>query len=225
MRAYREGGLGRENVLTAEVFTALDFLPRAAFLGAVIATAQGADRARDQVVSDIEEAVLTVLPDEVHLPPDGQASGNPLVVQPDAIMTTAMTYVLVEAKRIRRSSFQREQLAREYVAVMQEAAARTPLLLLILGAPPPVAVEGLGRMSIEDVILSQLTPVLARAGTQLDIGSLEGGVSQVVAWTTWHQLDEVVKAQEASLHHADATMAGTISRLVRSISESVARHS
>ena len=31
---YREGGLGLENVLTAEVFQALDFLPREAFLGA-----------------------------------------------------------------------------------------------------------------------------------------------------------------------------------------------
>ena len=35
-RKYRGGGRGLENVLTAEVFQALDFLPRDAFLGAVL---------------------------------------------------------------------------------------------------------------------------------------------------------------------------------------------
>lgn len=36
VKAYRNGGQGFEDVLTAEVFLALDFLPRQSFLGAVI---------------------------------------------------------------------------------------------------------------------------------------------------------------------------------------------
>lgn len=35
IKAYRYGGRGFENVLTAEVFQALYFLPRQAFLGAL----------------------------------------------------------------------------------------------------------------------------------------------------------------------------------------------
>ena len=38
-RRYRRGGQGRENVLTAEVFQILDFLPRDRFLGEVIRSA------------------------------------------------------------------------------------------------------------------------------------------------------------------------------------------
>jgi hypothetical protein len=58
VRGYRGGGRGRENVLTAEVMTALDFLPRASFLGAVLDNAQGADAARAVLASEIEEAEL-----------------------------------------------------------------------------------------------------------------------------------------------------------------------
>jgi hypothetical protein len=139
VRNYRDGGLGRENVLTAEVLTALDYLPRTAFLGAVLAAAHGADQARSQVMSEVEEAVITLLPDEVRLQPRNPHQQDGLVVQPDAIISSSNSYVLVEAKRLRRSSFQPEQLAREYLAVTQQANGRTPLLLLILGAPPPVA--------------------------------------------------------------------------------------
>jgi len=42
-RKYRQGGKGFENVLTAEVFQALDFLPRSSFLGRIIATLEGGD--------------------------------------------------------------------------------------------------------------------------------------------------------------------------------------
>src|SRR4051794_13893034 len=39
---YHDGGLGLENVITTEVFQALDFLPRQAFLGRVLAGPSGA---------------------------------------------------------------------------------------------------------------------------------------------------------------------------------------
>lgn len=48
IRGYRSGGRGYENVLTAEVLGALDFMPRSAFLGAVIAAAHGADVTRER---------------------------------------------------------------------------------------------------------------------------------------------------------------------------------
>jgi hypothetical protein len=44
IRRYRHGGRGYDNVLTAEVLLALDFLPRQAFLGAVLRVAHGSPR-------------------------------------------------------------------------------------------------------------------------------------------------------------------------------------
>lgn len=60
-RKYRDGGIGKENVSTTEVFSALGFLPRTAFLGAVIAAAVGADAARAALIADIEVAAVEVL--------------------------------------------------------------------------------------------------------------------------------------------------------------------
>ena len=59
---YRDGGLGKETVLTAEVLQALDFLPREAFLGQVLRMAHGADLARAHASSDAEHLVFDVLP-------------------------------------------------------------------------------------------------------------------------------------------------------------------
>jgi hypothetical protein len=47
-RPYRQGGRGRGNALTTEVFALPDWLPRQAFLGAVLAAAHGADAARTE---------------------------------------------------------------------------------------------------------------------------------------------------------------------------------
>jgi len=77
-RKYRGGGLGLENVLTTEVFQALDFLPRGAFLGAVLRAATGADAARGQAAAEVEQAVVDLVPDDL-VEPDLS-----LRVQPDA---------------------------------------------------------------------------------------------------------------------------------------------
>lgn len=134
-RKYRGGGRGKENVLTAEVFYPLDFLPRAAFLGQIVASAHGADAARRSLIAEVEDAMVSVLPGDITL------AGSTIRVQPDVLLTSASTYTLVEAKRIRPSSFQTDQLARELIATVQQAGEGVPLLLVILGSPPPVRVS------------------------------------------------------------------------------------
>lgn len=136
VRAYRDGGRGRENVLTAEVLWPLSCLPREAFLAAVLRQAHGAEGARVKAAEELEVAEVTLLPDQMELGP------GRLIVQPDATIVSPATYTLIEAKRIRRSSFQVGQLAREFVALMATAGDRSPLLLLFLGSPPPVQVAG-----------------------------------------------------------------------------------
>ena len=94
VRAYRDGGRGRENVLTAEVLWPQSCLPRAAFLAEVLRHAPGADAVRMQAARRWKEAKVTLLPEQIELGPDR------LVVQPDATVISPTTYVLVEAKRI-----------------------------------------------------------------------------------------------------------------------------
>lgn len=122
VRQYRAGGRGFENVLTAEVLIALDFLPRTRFLGAIVRGAHGADHAREHVARELEAASITLLPEELVLNPRGRSRGDRRIVQPDAWISTPGTVTLVEAKRIRSSRFQPEQLAREYVALTRGAA-------------------------------------------------------------------------------------------------------
>lgn len=66
-KKYRGGGRGKENVLTAEVFYPLNILPRARFLGQVIAGARGAASARQRVIAEIEHAEVSVLPGDIPL--------------------------------------------------------------------------------------------------------------------------------------------------------------
>jgi len=130
VRTYRDGGRGRENVLTAEVLWPLSCLPREAFFAEVLRRAHGAEEARFQAAEELEEAEVTLLPDQIELGPGRVA------VQPDATVISPATYTLIEAKRIRRSSFQVNQLAREVVALLAKAGDRSPLLVLLLGSPP-----------------------------------------------------------------------------------------
>ncbi len=65
VKAFRGGGRGFENVLTAEVFQALDFLPRTSFLGNVIESAHGAVAARAALRQEAETAEFHLLPGEM----------------------------------------------------------------------------------------------------------------------------------------------------------------
>ena len=68
IKEIRGGGRGIENVLTAEVLQALDFLPRTAFLGAVLReTHGGATLLKDTLLAEIEQASVTVLPGSMDL--------------------------------------------------------------------------------------------------------------------------------------------------------------
>lgn len=221
--SYRQGGRGRENVLSAEVMMALDFLPRDRFLGAAVRAAKGADQARAVLINEIEEAELRFLPGDMALAPNRQGNDQ-MVVQPDALITSPSSFVLVEAKRVRASSFQPEQLAREYVATMAHAGTRTPLILL-LGAKPPVLVRGRGRMSLELAVSSELQSVLLRANNgQLSMDGLVEGIPDVFCWITWSELSDAIRTQAAGFSTTDPSVTASVQRLANSICSSIAWH-
>lgn len=220
VRAYRNGGRGRENVLTAEVLWPLSCLPREAFLGEVLRRAHGAEEARWQAAAQLEEAEVTLLPNQIELGPDR------LVVQPDATVVSPTTWTLIEAKRIRRSSFQVNQLARELVALLATAGDRSPLLLLLLGSPPPVVVAGRGRLSIEAAIAESLAIVLAATPeVDLALDDLMGRLDATIAWITWAEVAHITSRQSELFRDAPIGLAGTVRRLASAVSDAINWHS
>jgi hypothetical protein len=159
------------------------------------------------------------------LNPDGRSRAELMIVQPDATIISRSCRTLVEAKRIRRSSFQPQQLAREYLAVTRPADQRVPLLLLVLGAAPPVSIAGRGRMTIQDAISQQLPDVYSRAGPHpLPLTELFDRIAQVCAWTTWHELSDIVAEQQTRPMAANPSVAASTVRLATSNPNSVDRH-
>jgi len=215
---YRRGGRGMENVLTAEVMLALDFLPRTHFLAEVLRAAHGAENALDGVAAQIEDCELSVLPPQLTLKP------GRIVVQPDALLETADGYVLVEAKRSRRSYFGPEQLAREYLAVVREAQARDPVLLLIIGSPPPVTVKKQGLRDIAEAIKEHLPQVLAKTGAGGRSDDLVNRIPEIVSWITWTEIQTVVARQLSSMKIEDPSLRGTVERLATAVSTAIAMH-
>jgi hypothetical protein len=218
VRGYRAGGRGRENVLTAEVLLPLTYLPRAEFLGEVFRCANGADVARASVADELEHAEIVLLPDESRLGPDGP------VVQPDGVVASQTCHVLVEAKAM-RSSFQPEQLPREYLALRRDAGDKLPLLFLILGSAPPVLVRGHGRLDLDDAVAMHLGRVHARTTDMaLRPHELLEQLPEVLAWTTWHDIRDVVVRQSAPYADATGGAASTVRRLCEAVSTAIDWH-
>lgn len=225
---YRNGGRGYENVLTAEVFLGLDFLPRTRFLGEVILRAHGAEECRKRLMSEIEDAVLTLLPGDQRLAPGGHSKKEQLRVQPDGLIDSDTVFVVVEAKRIRNNSFQPEQLAREFVLALRDAHDKTPLLFLVLGSKPPVKVSRHGELAIEQAIDHHLDSVWKRTEhwehCPYTVESARSKVGEVVCWTTWQEISTIVKDQLAVFPSVDPSLKGTIERLANSVKQAISRH-
>lgn len=219
-RRYRDGGPGRENVLTAEVFAALDFLPGEAFLRSVIRGAQGGtERVKATVGAVVEDARVTVLPGDIQ-PRWLDDSPTPWRVQPDVLIESPDVCCLVEAKRIRPSSFQRDQLLRTLLALRTRADGRTPLLLLVLGQPPPVAVAGAGRLDLDTAVQRSLD-TLTDERENKDLARL---AADGLVWTTWTEIAEAVQCSAAEHGGESDSVRASILRLAQSVSDSVQRH-
>ena len=219
---YHNGGRGRENVLTAEVFQSLDFLPRADFLGGALCTAQGATEAVQALVQEAATADITTLPGDIFL-----ATKSELRVQPDAIIESESVYCLVEAKRIKGGSFQAEQLAREYLAVLQEAERKglKPLLLLVLGETPPVRIRKGGRMDIATGVTNSLQTVRSRCEHSFaEMETLNANVDTVIAFTTWGAVEQAIRSALLEFDSTAGPAGVSVRRLAENALKALAWH-
>lgn len=150
-KSYHDGGMGRENLLTVEVFQALDFLPRTGFLGSVLSGAHGAEQARELLIEDIENCTVAILVGDITpaLASGVKASWS---IQPDAVIEGKSVVCLVEAKRLRTSQFQPEQIARCLQTVTDATLDKSVFVLLVLGDEPPIRVKGHGRVDLTTVV-------------------------------------------------------------------------
>lgn len=219
---YRRGGRGMENVLTAEVLIGLDLLPRTHFLAAVVDSCSGADEVRAILADQAESARLSLLPGDMSVNPAVVA--QKFIVQPDALILSPRVFAFVEAKRIRTSAFQPEQLAREYVTVMNNAGDRTPLLFL-LGVEPPVSVRGLGKVSLQDAVRLNLPAVLERAAdTGLTEEELMDRLDDVVCWISWEDLLASVSTQLTAFSCGDISTDAAVHRTANQVISAVSWH-
>lgn len=217
-RTYRDGGRGRENVLTTEVFALLDTLPRAAFLGAVLSAARGADAARMAGIADAEQMGVQVLPGDVQATlKDGSTSA--WAVQPDVRLESHRTTVWVEAKRIRSSSFQEHQIARTLQAMLTSTNHEVRLLLLLLGSPPPVKVKGRGAVSIADAVAHSASTI---AGPEKEM--LIAASRDAVAWLTWDELATAVQSAAKLYGGADSSTVLAVRRTAAAIDRAITWH-
>lgn len=155
----------------------------------------------------MESATLSFLPGDVSL------ASSTIRVQPDAVLTSASCYTFVEAKRIRPSRFQTDQLARELIATLQQAGDRVPLLLVIVGSPPPVLVNKMpGRVHLEDAISQRLDSVEAWRDAPHGVDLVES-IPDVLAWTTWSDIRGVLAASRGRFWTAPDSIVASVTRL------------
>jgi hypothetical protein len=226
IKGYREGGRGFENVLTAEVFQSLDFLPREWFMGEIIKCAHDADKTRSILYKEIENAEFCLLPGSHYLIPSGKRHQTKLPVQPDGLIETHNVYCVIEAKRIKiPSSFQPEQLAREYVLSLRNCNNRLPLLLLVMGEKPPVNLSKHGRKSIKEAIELYIESVLERSERHSILADEAiSRIDEVVCWITWQEIAEIVESQQKNITIEDISIMACVSRVANSVVKSIKWH-
>jgi hypothetical protein len=225
-RKYRHGGRGFENVLTLEVFQALDFLPRAEFLGRIIQSANGGSPATLKLLAEqVEDLTFSFLDGDIDLTKHRSKGKAQLCVQADGILASRDVYCMLEAKRLKRGAFQPEQLAREFLAVIQEAEGRSGLLLLLLPKEPPVCVSGHGRLPLSEAVKRWLPRVLERADSNFaPLDELHSKIDSMVAFTTWARISKEVKAAITKFSGADDSVRRSIFRLSQAVLDAIDSH-
>ena len=226
VRAYRRGGRGLENVLTADVLSALEALPRTHFLGEVLRSANWGEPTRLLgIIQELEAANVSIFPDAFALRPDAATHQKRLEVQPDARIDGTSNLLVIEAKRIKSSSFQLEQLARNVLVLLRDCGDRTPTLLLVLGREPPVSVQGRGRRSIEEAVELGLVSAYERiAGLDLSLDEVRRLYPKMIAWTTWQEIAGSIRRALDGYKNDDHSTEGSIRRIADQILNSIEWH-
>ncbi len=109
---------------------------------------------------------------------------------------------------------------------MQQAGDRTPLLLVVLGSPPPVAVEKIaGRVELEEAVIQRLEHVMTAPESSWRSEDLVRRIPDTLAWTTWAEIQAVVMANRHRFSNAPDGLAATVTRLCDAATTAIHWHS
>lgn len=135
----------KEDILTADVFGVLKYLPRRPYLEAVI----NAIALHNSTAAEFLEHVGTLLDSLLDVQfrfwptyptPAGISEGG---TEPDVELSSPATYLLVEAKL--RSGFGKQQVERELAVAIAQSRGREPFLLLVTPASIPPRFSSNGK--------------------------------------------------------------------------------
>jgi hypothetical protein len=104
---YRKAGKGYENVLTAEVFQILDFLPRTFFLGEIINNLHSKNtEVLKRLNAEVEELCMNLFPGNHYLKTNPKSHQSGISVQPDGLIETFINlWIIGVEKRIKKKWF------------------------------------------------------------------------------------------------------------------------
>lgn len=228
IQKYRNGGRGVEEVLTTEMLLGLSFLPPRPFLEDLVERISF-PFSTEPFIAPEEIASLRFLPKPTGrhaLKPDAPTHQSAIDVQVDAMAETSRSRIFIEAKRIGASSFQEEQLARTFLIALRESGDLSPRVLLVLGHPPPVKVQNLGRIEIKDGILARLEEVYKKTDhLDFSLSEAESRIDNCVAWTTWQEIANSVHASMEKYQNHDPSTYLAIDRISNFVQGTVEWHS
>jgi len=225
VKQYRNGGLGLENVLSTEVLQILYFLPRQHFLGEIIQALHiDNDAIKTTLYDEIEDTQFDLFPGDHYIFDDLLMSKN-INVQPDAFLSSESVHALLELKRIKRGSFQKQQLGREFYLLSKQAKSKQPLLILIISQEPPILVSGEGRVNPTDSIKRTLTELFEHTTNHhLSLDEVIKQVDQSVAWITWNEIEDIIKRQMINYESENISEMKSIDRLCKALLGAIERH-
>jgi hypothetical protein len=109
---------------------------------------------------------------------------------------------------------------------MQEAGERVPLLFVILGSPPPVAVDRFPqRVLLQEAITQRLEYLATSWEAPSNPEDLANRISETLAWTTWADIRHVLAANRHRASEAPEALAATITRLCDAATTAIDWHS
>lgn len=224
---YRKAGKGYENVLTAEVFQIIDFLPRTFFLGEIINNLHSKNsEVLKRLSAEVEELCMNLFPGNHYLKTNPKSHQSGISVQPDGLFETPSIYGLLELKRIKSGSFQPLQLAREFYLVTRDAKEKIPFMILVIAKEPPVPVQSNGKVDLIPYIQKTLPEVYQSADSHhLSLSQLQDMVEDHISWITWSEIKTIITNLKEKHQSNNTSIDASITRLCNALIRAIDFHS
>lgn len=138
----------------------------------------------------------------------------------------AMTRDIARSGFKRGAGFNVGQRPRELLCLQAHSGDRTPLLLLILAAPPPIKIARSGPNEVDAGVAAGLESLCGRVGmTAEDYEGLLASIPSCAAWITWSEIHTIVIRQKSALSGLPFSIAASPHRIAVGVAQAIKWHS